>query len=319
MGSDAADLDAADLDPADLVPADLVPAAPGGAGLPEVAFVLGGGGKLGTAEVGMLEALTAAGIRPDLVLGTSIGAINGAAIAADPTPAGVRRLRALWDGVESSGVFGGRFVDRIRHIAASRTSLHSNEPLRRLLERALDHRRIEDLPVRFECVAACIETASEQWFADGPVIDAVLASSAVPGLLPAVQIGGRHYLDGGIVDSIPVQRAVQLGATTIHVLQVGRIEQPLTVPRHPHEVAMVAFEIARRRSFSVAMASLPPGVQVHVLPTGGTGPKFNDLRQLRYRDFSDVAGRIDTARLATTEYLHEHGLGDPVDDGPGRT
>jgi NTE family protein len=272
------------------------------------AFVLGGGGKLGTAEVGMLEALFDAGIRPDLVLGTSIGAINGAAVAADPTSGGVRRLRALWDGVESSGVFGGRLVDRLRHVAESRTSLHSNEPLRRLLERALDEHRIEDLPVHFECVAACIESASEHWFDSGPVVDAVLASSAVPGLLPVVRVGDRHYLDGGIVDSIPVQRAVSLGATTIHVLQVGRIEQPLEVPRRPHEVAMVAFEIARRRSFSVAMAGLPPGVEVHVLPTGGTGPRFNDLRQLRYRDFSDVADRIDTARRATEQYLQERGL-----------
>lgn len=305
MGSDADDDDSDAADDS----VEPLPAVAGGASGPEVAFVLGGGGKLGTAEVGMLEALTAAGVRPDLVLGTSIGAINGAAIAADPTAEGVRRLRRLWDGVESSGVFGGRFVDRVRHIAESRTSLHSNEPLRRLLERALDHRRIEDLPVRFECVAACIETASEHWFADGPIIDAVLASSAVPGLLPPVRVGARHYLDGGIVDSIPVQRAVHLGATTIHVLQVGRIEQPLTVPRRPHEVALVAFEIARRRSFSAAMASLPPGVQVHVLPTGGSGPRFNDLRQLRYRDFSDVSERIDRARTATAQYLVEHGIG----------
>ena len=280
-----------------------------------VAFVLGGGGKLGTAEVGMLEALTAAGIVPDLVLGTSIGAINGAAIAADPTVDGVRALRELWDGVESSGVFGGRLVDRVRHMAIERTSLHSNEPLRRLLERALDHRRIEDLPVRFQCVAACIETARAEWFDDGPIIDAVLASSAVPGLLPTVRIGDLHYMDGGIVDSIPVQRAVELGATTIHVLQVGRIEQPLTPPRRPHEVALVAFELARRHSFSAAMAGLPAGVAVHVLPTGGTGPRFNDLRQLRYRDFSDASGRIDAARVATAAYLSEHGLRRTAQDG----
>ena len=283
-----------------------------------VAFVLGGGGKLGTAEVGMLEALAAAGIVPDVVLGTSIGAINGAAIAADPTVGGVQALRKLWAGVESSGVFGGRLVDRVRHMAIERTSLHSNEPLRRLLERALDHRRIEDLPIRFQCVAACIETARAEWFTDGPVIDAVLASSAVPGLLPTVRIGDLHYMDGGIVDSIPVQRAVHLGATTIHVLQVGRIEQPLEPPTRPHEVALVAFELARRHSFSAAMAGLPSGVTVHVLPTGGTGPKFNDLQQLRYKDFSDVSGRIDRAREATAAYLAERGLGASASESAGQ-
>ena len=278
---------------------------------PEVitAFVLGGGGKLGTAEVGMLEALAEQRILPDLVLGTSIGAINGAAVASDPTIEGVARLRSLWTSMEASGVFGGTVVERLRHMASARTSLHSNRALRTLLEQTLHEQRIEQLPVRFECVAACIETAGEHWFTSGPVVDAVLASSAVPGLLPPVQVEDRHYLDGGIVDSIPVQRAVELGASRIFVLQVGRIEQPLAVPKRPHEVAVVAFEIARRRSFSLAMAKLPEGVEVHVLPTGGTGPRPSDLRQFRYRDFSDVHDRMVRAKSASLRYLKLHELG----------
>jgi NTE family protein len=269
------------------------------------AFVLGGGGRLGAAEVGMLAALTDAGIAPDLVLGTSIGAINGVAIADDPSVEGVARLRALWSDVERSGMFGGGVVDRVRHIAATRTSLHSNEPLRRLLDRVFGGRRIEDLPVRFQCVAACIETAEATWFDSGPVTDRVLASCAVPGLLPPVEVDGLHYLDGGVVDSIPVRRAIELGAERIFVLQVGRIEEPLRVPRRPHEVALVAFEIARRHSFATAMASRPEGVEVHVLPTGGSPLRFNDLRQLRYRDFSDIGRRIDDARSAAAAYLEQ--------------
>lgn len=269
------------------------------------AFVLGGGGRLGAAEVGMLSALLSAGIAPDLVLGTSIGAINGVAVAQDPSPDGVAQLRSLWAEVERSGMFGGSVVDRVRHIAATRTSLHSNEPLRRLLDRVVGDRRIEDLAVRFQCVAACIETAEATWFDSGPVTDRVLASCAVPGLLPSVEVDGRHYLDGGVVDSIPVRRAIELGADRIYVLQVGRIEEPLRVPRRPHEVALVAFEIARRHSFATAMASRPAEVEVHVLPTGGSPVRFNDLRQLRYRDFSDVARRIDDAEAAATAYLEQ--------------
>jgi NTE family protein len=276
---------------------------------PVTAFVLGGGGRLGAAEVGMLRALFDAGIVPDLVLGTSIGAVNGVAIASDPTPAGVDRLEGLWRQVEATGIFAGSVVDRVRHLAATRISLHSDEPLRRLLRRVLDRDLVEDLPVRFQCVAACIETATARWFTHGPAIDAVMASCAVPGLLPVVEIDGLHYLDGGIVDSIPVQRAIALGATTIHVLQVGRIEQPLEPPRRPHEVAMVAFEVARRHSFATAMAELPESVSVHVLPTGGTAPKPVDLRQLRYRDFTGVTERIDAARDATATYLADHDLG----------
>ncbi len=270
-----------------------------------VAFVLGGGGKLGAAEVGMLRALGEAGIAPDLVVGTSIGAVNGVAVAADPTPAGTEHLRAMWTQVDESGIFGGSFVGRLRHLARTRTSIHSIEPLRRLLERALPQRDFAELAVPFQCVAACIETSDAHWFDRGDLLTAVLASCAVPGLLPAVRIGDRHYLDGGIVESIPVQRALDLGADEVYVLQVGRIEQPLRPPTRPHEVAMVAFEIARRRSFAAAMAALPDGVRVHVLPTGGTGPRFNDLRQLRYRDFSDIDERIDQAHDATAEYLSD--------------
>lgn len=269
------------------------------------AFVLGGGGRFGAAEVGMLTALVRAGIEPDLVLGTSIGAINGAAIAADPTSDGAAHLRSLWSEVERSGLFGGSFVDRVRHVASTRTSLHSNEPLRRLLDHVVGDRRIEELAVRFQCVAACIETAEATWFDRGPVTERVLASCAVPGLLPAVEVDGRHYLDGGVVDSIPVRRAIELGADRVFVLQVGRIEEPLRVPRRPHEVALVAFEIARRHSFATAMAARPEGVEVHVLPTGSPPPRFNDLRQLRYRDFSDIGERIDSAERATAAYLEQ--------------
>lgn len=267
------------------------------------AFVLGGGGRLGAAEVGMLLALHDAGVRPDMVLGTSIGAINGVAVADAPDGSGVRRLRELWQQVERSGILGGGVVDRIRQLASTRTSLHSNEPLQRLLDAAVAAERIEDLAVHFECVAACIETARATWFDRGELVPAVLASCAVPGLLPAVEIDGRHYLDGGIVDSIPVQRAVELGAEEIFVLQVGRIEEPLHPPRRPHEVALVAFELARRNRFSTAMAEIPDGVTVHVLPSGGEPVRFTDLRQLRYRDLSDIGERIDEAETATARYL----------------
>lgn len=255
----------------------------------------------------MLDALHEAGLAPDAIYGTSIGAINGAAVAADPTEAGIARLRAMWENLDRAGVFGARIVDRIRHVARTRTSLHSNDALRRLLESELPS-TFEDLVVDFECVAACVETAHEAWFAEGDLVSAVLASSAVPGLLPPVVRDGRHHLDGGIIDSIPIRRAVDGGADIVFVLQVGRIEEPLSPPRWPHEVAMVAFEIARRHSFASAMAALRDAVEVHVLPTGGGGPAFNDMRQLRYRDFSDVARRIEQAREASAAYLELHSV-----------
>jgi NTE family protein len=270
------------------------------------AFVLGGGGLLGSTEVGMLAALADAGIVPDLVLGTSIGAINGVFVAADPGGA-AQRLERVWRSEETRTAFRGSLFGRLNTLARSGTHLHDNGPLRRLIERHLPVHEFEDLPVTFQCVAANVEQAAAHWFHSGPIVPAVLASAAVPGLLPPVRIDGQHYLDGGLVHSIPVGRAVRLGARRIFVLHVGRIEQPLRVPRWPWEVGLVAFEIARRHRFIEEMSSLPGDVTVHVLPAGGNG-RVEGLAQLRYRDSSRVAAYLDQARAASAAYLAEHVL-----------
>jgi NTE family protein len=272
---------------------------------PRTAFVLGGGGVLGAHEVGMLRALAETGVRPDLVVGTSIGALNGAFVAADPGSA-VDRLTSLWSDDATRDVFGARMWARLWTLARSGTHLHSNEPLRRMLDELLPVRTFAELAVPFECVAAGIETAMAHWFTSGPLLPAVLASSAVPGLLPPVRIGDRHYFDGGLVHSIPVGRAVMRGATTIYVLHVGRIERDLPPPRRPWEVGMVAFEIARRHRFFEEMASLPDGLAVHVLPAGGKPQKSGvDLAQMRYRNVSGIRAHIERAYRASLEYLKE--------------
>jgi NTE family protein len=270
-----------------------------------VAFVLGGGGVLGAVEVGMLRALFRAGYRPDLVVGTSVGAINGALVAADPAEEVTDRLVQLWASREASEVYGDSLGRQLRRFAA-RTHLHSPRPLRRLLERELGPARtFAELRVPFQCCAASIERAAEQWFDAGSVVDAVLASSAVPGLLPPVNIGGEHYLDGGIVNSIPVGRAVELGAGTIFVLQVGRIGRPLRPPRRPWDLPHVAFEIARRHRFAREMAAIPAGVTVHILPTGGGEARDNN--PWAYRDMAAVGRRISRAYTATRSYLQRIG------------
>ena len=268
------------------------------------AFVLGGGGLLGSNEVGMLRALLEADVRPDLVVGTSVGAVNGAAVAADPTAGAVETLAEVWERLADSDIYRGGAIRRARHLARTRTHVHPNEPFRELLTDQLGDRLIEELTVPFQCVAASIERAAEHWFTTGPVVDAVLASSAVPGVLPPVQIGDEHFLDGGLVNSIPVGRAVSLGARRVFVLQVGRVDRPLTAPTKPWQVASVAFEIARRHRFAREMSEVPDDVEVHVLPTGAdNAPRPADLSALRYRDFSSVPLRIAQAYAASRDYL----------------
>ena len=249
----------------------------------------------------MLRALFEHGILPDLVVGTSVGAMNGAAIAAQPKLDTVERLREIWTTLNEDRIFGGSIFSMPLRLVRNRTHLHSNAPLRRMLETMMPVARFEDLAVPFQCVAASIERASEHWFSEGPLVDAILASAAVPGVLPPVQLNGEHFVDGGIVNSIPISRAVELGATEIYVLQVGRVESPLSAPKTPLQVGLVAFEIARRHRFARDLAALPDGVVAHVLPTGE--PKAPSIRQLNYRDFKAVGRRIERAYRATLDYL----------------
>ena len=279
------------------------------------AFVLGGGGVLGAVEVGMLRALFERGITPDLVLGTSVGALNGALVARRPDVSVIATLTELWQGAGTVGpeVYGDKPLRTVRRAVATGTHLWSAKPLKQALFDELGEVTFEELPVRFQVCAASIERAAEHWFDSGSVVDAVVASAAVPGLLPPARIGDEHYLDGGIVNSIPLGRAVHLGATRVFVLQVGRVDRPLAVPRRPWEVARVSFEIARRHRFNRELAELPDDVAAYVLPARGTSAKDDTL--LGSRDFAGVQERIDRTYEACVEYLDEH-LGPEIAGDP---
>lgn len=269
------------------------------------AFVLGGGGVLGAAEVGMLRALLERGISADLIVGTSIGAINGAMLATDPTLDMVTRMADLWTRISKSGPFSASMRSRFDALVRS-TGVHiyPTEPLQDLLTAALPA-TFAELTVEFWCCAASIERSAEVWFSEGPLVPAILASTALPGVFPPVELNGENYIDGGIVNSIPLDRARKLGATQAYVLQVGRIERPLTVPRKPWEVAQIAFEVARRARFHAALRRTREFIDVYVLPTGGSAPDPTTWRNYDFRDTSKVSERIDSAYRASSAYLDE--------------
>jgi NTE family protein len=246
----------------------------------------------------MLQALHEHGVRADLVVGTSVGAINGALPAAAPDD--VHEMAQVWRSMSGAAVFGGSPGQRIRHLASVPAALHGNHALRALLEARLAGRGFADLALPFECCAASIERAAEHWFTDGPLVEAILASCAVPGLFPPVRVGDEHYLDGGLVNSIPIGRALAPGARPINVRQGGRVVPAREVPTRPGDVATVAFEIARRHRFARDLAEVPDGVRVHVLPAGD--PE-TPLATLRYRSTAQVPRRIELARVATAAYL----------------
>jgi NTE family protein len=260
-----------------------------------VAAVLSGGGNHGAVQVGMLKAMADHGIQPDLVLGCSIGALNGAAYAQEPTPEGIERLDRLWRGLGEAGILPSSWWSTF---AAARRgeAIHTNDRLRGLLEGLLQVERFEDLPVRYQCVATDVIGVREVWFASGPLVDPILASAALPGILPAVEIDGVRYLDGAIVNDVPISRAVALGATTIYVLHCGTIDRPRPEPRRPIDVAVQAYWVARHHRFKRDLETLPPGIEAIVLPTGATPT-------LRYNDFTRSGELLDGAYEASDRFL----------------
>lgn len=270
-----------------------------------IGFVLGGGGVLGAVEIGMLRALLEADIVPDVIVGTSIGALNGSLLATEPSLGVIERLERLWRAAASTReVYGEGAVSQVARVIRSRTHLYSAQPLHQRLEEELGGAHFEHLAVPFQCCAASIERAAEHWFSTGPVAPAVMASAAVPGFFPPARIDGEHFLDGGIVNSIPVGRAVELGADDIYVLQVGRIERPLTAPTNPFDVAKVSFEVARRHRFNREMGALPEHVRAWVLPTGSGSAKDDSLTA--FRSFGAVERRITASYAASVAFLEGH-------------
>jgi NTE family protein len=260
-----------------------------------VAFVLSSGASLGAAQVGMLRALLDHGIRPDLVVGCSVGAINGAALAEDPTPAGVARLDRLWRTTDGRRIMPGG-LRRTVGLARRTEAVDGTGTVQDLLAATLTATTFDELAVPFQCVATDVMAETEAWFDRGPLVEAVLASAAMPGLFPSVQIGGRRYLDGAIVDDVPVGRAAALGARTLYVLEGGALSRSWQEPRRPMGSAVQAYWIARRHRFRRALDALPDGVEVHLLPAG-------EVPRRRFHDFDGTGELIDAARVATGAYL----------------
>ncbi|MEZ5239421.1 MAG: patatin-like phospholipase family protein [Microthrixaceae bacterium] len=174
-------------------------------GRDRTAFVLSGGGNLGALQVGMLLALAEQEIVPDVVLGCSVGALNGAAYSRAPTVAGVHRLARRWSEIDSPTLMPSSFVPNALQLLRKGASLHDSSGLRRTLEAMLgDQLTFESLALEFQCVATNVETAMGHWFDRGDLVPAVMASAALPAVYPPVEIGGVRYLDGGVVDNVPI-------------------------------------------------------------------------------------------------------------------
>lgn len=233
-----------------------------------VAFVLSGGGPLGALQVGATRALSEHGIRPDLVAGTSVGALNATFIAFDPTPAGVEGLEQLWLGLRDTDLFpGGRFKASWARMLVKGNRVFDNSGLRRLATERLPDARFEDARIPLAIVATDLETGAEKVFSSGPILEPLLASTAMPGIFPPVMIDGREYTDGGVADNVPIGPAVSMGARTIYVMNSTSHSHQRRPLVRPMDYLLHAFTLARSQRLALDQRYYSDKVRLVLLPT----------------------------------------------------
>ena len=204
--------------------------------VPEVAFVLSGGAALGASQVGMLRALLERGIKPDLVVGTSIGAWNGLWVAAHPDLASLEKLERIWNSITLNELLGANPINLVANLATKRPYLVTNDGMQRIFHRAaalgnFTDITFEQLPIPLKVTASNLMRGTTEVFDHGAVAPTILASSAIPGLFPPVLLNGQQYVDGGLLDNGGVGVAVAAGAKLIYVMSVmygGESPAPIT-------------------------------------------------------------------------------------------
>jgi NTE family protein len=275
------------------------------------AFVFAGGGSLGAVEVGMLRALVQRGVQADFVVGSSVGAINAVQFAADPTAEGVDRLERIWRTVRTDDVFPLSSVGAILRLLTRRGHLIAQTALRRLLDRHLTVQQLEDAALPCHVIATDLLDGSEVRLSTGPAVDALLASTAIPGIFQPVCRAGRHLVDGGVTSNTPVATAVDLGASRVIVLPTGTACALEAPPRGMAAAVLHALTILIARQLVSDVERLRDRAEMVVVPP------LCPLAISSY-DFSHGGELINRAAESTARWLDDGGLGHAGSVGPLR-
>jgi NTE family protein len=267
----------------------------------QTAFVLAGGGSLGAVQVGMLKALLAEGIVPDLVVGASVGAINGAYFAGRPDAEGVAELEKIWLKIRRDDVFPVSLPSSVAALAGWKNYLVSPDSLSRLITSLLPFQRLEQSALPCYVVATDIYNGHDVTFSEGDAAKAVLASASIPAVFPPVQYDDRYLVDGGVANNTPISTAVAIGAQRVIVLPTGfscSISEP---PATMVAMALHALNLLIMKQLvqdieilgkQAEMIVVPPLCPVEVTPY----------------DFSQTASLIERARASTANWLDNSGL-----------
>ena len=273
---------------------------------PQTAFVLSGGAALGAILIGMLRALYERGIDPDLIVGTSVGAVNGAFIASRPfTPATADQLAEVWHQVGRGQVFPLNPLTGFLGFFGTRRHLVPDRGLRDLLIEHLEFERLEQTRVPFHVITTDVLTGSEVRLSRGPALDAVMASAAIPGVFPPVDWGHRHLMDGGIANHAPLSDALELGAERVYVLSTG-IACDLAEPPHGAlGMLLHSMSLLLMRRLQVEVELLADRAELIVLPPpcppGSSPIDFSRSDELIGRALEESTTFLDKLELGKIE------------------
>lgn len=254
----------------------------------------------------MLEALVDRAIEPDLVVGSSVGAINGVYYAAHPGPDGVRSLRQIWMRVGRGDVFPVRLLGGILSLLSLRNHVVDPGPLERLIRRNLGVARLEDTRIPVHVVATDILTGEEVVLSSGSAASTLLASAAIPGVFPPVRIDGRHLADGGIASNTPISAAVERGAERVIVLPTGFSCEAERPPENPIAMALHGLNLLISRQLVVDVERFENRAEIRIVPPLCPLP-------ISSFDFSQAQALMERASRSTRAWLEGGGLERPAE------
>jgi NTE family protein len=270
-----------------------------------VGFVLGGGGSLGASQVGMLQALAEQRVAADLIVGSSVGALNGAVAALDPAGA-VERLAQAWAHMTRDTVFPGGPVAQAWTLRRTRTHLFPSAGLVATIANVLGADTFfADLALPFGAVTTDLATAAPHVITAGPLLPALLASAAIPAIYAPVDYDGRRLCDGGVAANVPMRQALAMGARSLVVLDAAFPGHLPPVPQTAADAVFYTVFVTMRTQAVLDAPIAAADVPVLYLP----GPS---VRRISPLDFTHTDSLIKEAYSAARLFLEEVKI-----DGPG--
>ena len=266
----------------------------------KTAFVFAGGGSFGAIQVGMLHSLIAHGISADMVVGSSVGALNGAFYAGDPTLQGVEKLGDIWRSLTRQDVFPMSWRTVLSFLWR-RDFLISHDGIRKLIDDHIPYRNLEDAKVPVHIVTTDIISGDSIVLSEGSTSDAIVASTSIPGAFAPIRYKNYYLADGAISSNTPIQVAVRKGAKRLIILPTGHACATQAPPIGAVANALHALTLLIARQLVSELESLDPDIEYFVVPP------LCPLVGSPY-DFSRTADHIARAIQTTDAWLAQHGL-----------